>query len=274
MYPEALGHLWQRTSFKTKTTREAFKVQGILTGGLLHLPALMHWQGDNEFFGLARRIWTRRCLDRLRQWFHSPADQNLPVSADAEMDDEGEDPAGDETGEVGGHESSMSAPEAGDEETAGATGEVASELGILSEIFTPPQQQVFHKQALIAAIRALACASEQLATHPACREVVEATLCYLKVKVAQGHPVWVTSCQGEITAMPLEVVESIAATDIELLVEAADLSSFDPGGHEWRQFLLHVLFDAPSQAAQVEAARTWLEKHGGHDTKAWRTRYR
>lgn len=223
IYPDAIT-VWDR---------RPLAVRGILTARALGPRQPMQWRSEAQFLGLVRRIWIVRCLDRLRKW--APA--STPLSP------------------------FLFPPEEGDHEGDTVDLGEPSELGRLSEILRAPHARVFDKAVALTWIRALSRASEQLTDHPACREVVEATRVYIKVKVAQCHPVWVTSCQGDITAMPLEAIQSIADTSIEVLVQDADLSAFDPSGREWRQFLLHVLFEDKSQDEKVIEARKFLEKY-------------
>lgn len=109
----------------------------------------------------------------------------------------------------------------------------AVEEGIAEEIpgeMFSPVKWLLDREGLLQFIRDLARASEQLAKYPACREVVEATIIYLKWKVAECNPYWQDRSLDEI-----------ATTPIEILVKHADLGAFDADGTEWRQFLMDML---------------------------------
>jgi hypothetical protein len=115
-----------------------------------------------------------------------------------------------------------------------------------------------------------------LRKSPACREVVEATVLYVKWKVSRcrrdpteqpavvGEPQRKTPSEDDELPRPnpaweKAALEEIAETTVEDLLRAADLSGFDPSGAEWRQFLLHVLFEQPTDDETRAEANAFLE---------------
>lgn len=170
------------------------KVRGLMSGRELSLREPMEWRGEREFVALVRRIWILRCLDRLRQWDPvSVVLLSLVIEAE------------------------------GDEEEVISEEELPGELSSL-------EQWLLDREGLLWFIRNLARASEQLKDHPACREIVEATIIYIKWKVAQCNPQW-----------KHRSLDEIAIASIDGLVKDADLRAFDANGAEWHQFLMDVL---------------------------------
>ena len=170
------------------------KVTGRISGRELGRRDLMEWREEEGFLALVRRIWILRCRDRLRQW-DPVAAVLLALVLEAEEGEEG----------------------------------VISEESLPGEL-SSPEQWLLDQEGLLWFVRNLARASEQLGDHPACREVVEATIIYVKWKVAQCNPQWKNRS-----------LDAIAAASIEDLLEGADLSAFAANGAEWRQFLMDVL---------------------------------
>lgn len=183
------------------------------------------WSGEDKFSGLSRRIWVLRCLDRLRRWNRAAHLIALVVGA--------EDEAG----------------------------------GTLSEEALPgnlplPENWVLDEEAIREMVRFLAQAAAPLNGARACQEIVETTIVYIKWKVAQCNPRWaplpdVAMADNDELA---RITQRLINTTVEKLLKDADLSAFDANGMEWRQFLLDVLFDDPTDADKDAAANAFLQE--------------
>jgi len=189
--------------------RRVFK--GKVSGRELTERDPIEWRGEKEFVALVRRIWILRCRGRLRQW-DPVAAVLLSLVIEAEEDEEG----------------------------------VISEEELPGEL-SSPEKWLLDEEGLLTFVHDLARASEQLKDHPACREVVEATILYVKWRVAQCNPRWKNHS-----------LDGIVAISIEDLVEGADLNAFDANGTEWRQFLMDVLFEEATKDEKVNEAKKFL----------------
>jgi hypothetical protein len=208
--------------------------KGRMTGRRLRPRTPVEWRGEEKFEKLVRRVWVLRCLDRLRRWRPRWI---LPLPCECDDGD----------------------------------GVEAIPAPLLS-----PEQWCLDQEEITLLVGALACVSAMLRKSPACREVVEATILYVKWKVSQcrrdpaeepaegrelqsgapfegdepsrRNPVWEKEALAEVAEMP-----------VEDLLREADLSGFDPSGAEWRQFLLQVLFEDPTDDQLRAEAITFLD---------------
>jgi hypothetical protein len=211
-YPGELAKCHQRET-------DEDKVWGLVSGRKLGPREPLEWRDDEAFKAFVRRLWVLRCRDLMPRWYPAGV-ALLPLVPEPEEGEEG----------------------------------VVSEEELPGDL-TSPEPWLLAKerppdQALLELVHDLARASGQLARRPACREVVEATILYIKAKVAETHPSWKDRS-------PVDV----AAARIEDLVTGADLSDFNANGADWRQFLLDIWFEETSDdPASAERNRNRLDQ--------------